>query len=78
MSTMKSPIELYIINSVRSMREKAGMSQKELSLRLEFSEGFVGHIENPKRRDKYNIRHLNELAKIFNCSPREFWPEKPL
>jgi transcriptional regulator with XRE-family HTH domain len=78
MSSKKSPIELYIINEVRLMREKAKMSQTELSTRLGFSEGFVGHIENPKRRDKYNIKHLNELAKIFKCSPRKFWPEDPI
>lgn len=78
MSELKDPIEMYIIDKVRAMREKAGISQKELSLQLDFSEGFVGHIENPKRRDKYNVRHINKLAKIFKCSPRDFLPDKPL
>jgi len=27
---------------------------------------------------KYNLIHLNELAKLFKCSPRDFLPEKPL
>lgn len=70
-------IEQYVIDKVRDMRQKRGISQAELSLLLNFSEGFVGHIENPKRRDKYNIRHLNELAKIFSCSPKDFLPDNP-
>ncbi len=71
-------IEQYVIDKVRNMRQGQGISQAELSLQLNFSEGFVGHVENPKRRDKYNIRHLNELAKIFKCSPKDFLPDTPL
>ncbi|MFL9485283.1 helix-turn-helix domain-containing protein [Chitinophagaceae bacterium LWZ2-11] len=73
-----SRIDQYVIDKVRKMREEQGLSQKELSLRMEFSEGFVGHAENPKRRDKYNLTHLNLLAKIFKCSIHDFLPEKPL
>ncbi len=45
---------------------------------MELAEGAIGKIENPKQRAKYNIRHLNLLAKALKCSPREFLPEKPL
>ena len=54
-----------------------GISQKELAYLLEMSIGFIGNIENPKYRAKYNLNHLNELAKIFKCSPKDFLPEKP-
>ena len=73
-----APVDQYVIDKVRKMREEHGLSQKELSLRMEFSEGFVGHVENPNRRDKYNLNHLNTLAKIFSCSICDFLPKKPL
>lgn len=50
----------------------------ELSQKLGLSSSFVSHVESPKRRAKYNINHLNELAKIFECSPKDFWPDKAL
>ena len=55
-----------------------GISQKELAYLLEMSVGFIGNIENPKYRAKYNLNHLNELGKILKCSPKDFLPEKPL
>jgi hypothetical protein len=42
------------------------------------TDSFVGHVETPNRRAKYNVNHLNALAKIFKCSPKDFMPEKPL
>ncbi|MDI3321379.1 helix-turn-helix transcriptional regulator [Pinibacter soli] len=60
------------------MRMERNMSQAHLARLLDVSEGFIGNIENPNYRDKYNIKHLNELAKIFKCSPRDLLPEKPL
>lgn len=71
-------IELYIIAEVRKMRENSGMSQMELSLKLGKAVGFIGDIEAPSKKAKYNIKHLNDIAKIFGCSPKDFWPEKPL
>jgi transcriptional regulator with XRE-family HTH domain len=71
-------IDQFVINKVKEMRVAHGLSQKELSIRMDFSEGFVGHVENPKRRDKYNLTHLNTLSKIFKCSIKDFLPDKPL
>ena len=73
-----STIELYIISEVRKLRESRGMSQMELSLKLGKAVGFVGDIEAPSKMAKYNIKHLNDIAKIFGCSPKDFWPEKAL
>lgn len=73
-----SKIDQFVIDRVKEMREKNNIPQKELSLLMGFSEGFVGHVENPKRRDKYNLNHLNILAGIFKCSPKLFLPDKPL
>ena len=47
------------------------MSQDVLAIKL-------GAIENPKHRAKYNLSHINKLARIFQCSPKDFLPDKPL
>ena len=71
-------IEKYIIAKVKEKREEFGYTQIALSQKLGMSDSFVGHIETPKRRAKYNINHLNALAKIFKCSPKDFIPDRPL
>lgn len=42
------------------------------------SKGFIGMAESPKSPSKYNLNHLNKIAKFLGCSPRDFLPEKPL
>ena len=74
----KSSVDWYIVNKVRDLRIKRGMSQEELAIHLGISRGFVGHIESPEFVSKYSMVQLNEIAKIFKCSPRDFLPEKPL
>jgi ribosome-binding protein aMBF1 (putative translation factor) len=71
-------IEKYIIQKVKDKRIELGYSQIALSQKLNMSDSFVGHIETPSRRAKYNLNHLNLLAKVFKCSPRDFLPEKAL
>jgi len=73
-----SKIEKYVILTVKEKRIEAGLTQIALSQKLNMSDSFVGHVETPKRRAKYNINHINALAKIFRCSPKDFIPEKPL
>lgn len=69
-------IEKYIIQRVKELREKNKLTQMELSLRLGKGVGFIGDIEAPSKKAKYNIKHLNAIAKIFKCSPKDFWPTK--
>jgi transcriptional regulator with XRE-family HTH domain len=71
-------IEQYVINTIREMRINKGISQRSLAYQLNVSEGFIGNIENPNYRAKYNLNHLNEIAIILGCSPKDFLPEKPL
>ena len=78
---MRTLIAQYIIDRVREKRQAIGMSQEKLSIALGFeSQGYISKIESSSEcyDDHYNIDHLNEIAKIFKCSSREFWPEKPL
>lgn len=73
-----SPIEKYIVEKVKEKRKALGLSQMALSQKLEMTDTFVSHVEAPSRRAKYNINHLNALARALECSPKDFWPEEPL
>ncbi|MCF0075407.1 helix-turn-helix domain-containing protein [Dyadobacter sp. CY261] len=73
-----SPIEKYIVEKVREKRKSLGLSQMALSQKMEMTDTFVSHVEAPSRRAKYNINHLNALAKALDCSPKDFLPEYPL
>jgi transcriptional regulator with XRE-family HTH domain len=74
----EADIEKFVIEEVKRRRIEMKISQASLARMLDFSEGFIGNVENPNYPEKYNLRHLNELAKVLNCSPRDFMPEKPL
>lgn len=72
----KSDIEAYVIGKVKEKREQANLSQSELALRLDVSNGFIGQAESSNSPTKYNLNHLNKLAIIFNCSIKDFMPDK--
>jgi len=74
----KNKIDWYIVTRIREMRINAGFGQEDIALHLEVSTGYIGHIESPNFRAKYNTSHMNELAKLFKCSPKDFLPEQPL
>ena len=75
---MKSAIELYIVQKVKEQRKKRKMSQRYLADCLNVSQSFIRNIENENDDTAYNIDHLNEIAKIFDCSIRDFFLEKYL
>jgi len=75
---LKSKIDLYIISQVVKKREVASLHQDDIAMHLDVSPGFISHVESPYQRARYNSAHLNELAKLFKCSPKDFWPERPV
>lgn len=75
---LKSKIDWYVISQIRTIRLEQGMSQEELAIHLNLSRGFIGHIESPSFIAKYNLDQINQIAKLFKCSPRDFLPEKPI
>ena len=75
---MKSKIDLYVINKTRELRLEKNISQAELANELGMSVGFIGKVESRKYPSHYNLKHLNELAKILDCSPQDFLPKKPI
>jgi len=76
--TLLTKIEQYAVDMVKKKRLEKGYSQKELAYLLDKSIGFIGDIESRKGRAKYNLNHINELAKVFECSPKDFLPERSL
>jgi transcriptional regulator with XRE-family HTH domain len=73
-----SKIDQYVIDKVRERRKKLKISQQDLAVELECTRGFIGNVENPKYKDKYNLDHLNRIAKLLECSPKDFLPDNPL
>lgn len=71
-------IEQYVIDKIRDMRKEKGLSQKQLGNLADLSIGFIGDVESPKSRAKYNLNHINIIAKVLKCSPRDFLPEDSL
>ena len=74
----KSKIDLFIIEKVKEMRVEKGYSQAAIAAMLDVSSTFIGDIENAQKPHKYNISHLNKMATIFSCSPKDFLPQQPL
>ena len=72
---MKTAIEIFVIEKVKQKRIDAGFSQVELAEHLGLSSGFIGKIESFKFNTKYNLNHIAALSKIFNCSPKDFFPD---
>jgi len=67
-------IEEFVIQKVKAMRMERKWSQVELADYMNLSPSFIADIENPK----HNLNHLNVLAKVFSCSPKDFLPNAPL
>lgn len=75
---MKTKIDIYVIERVKEKRIEKNLSQANLAYELEMSVGFIGMVESSKYATHYNLKHLNDLAKILKCSPQDFLPKKPL
>lgn len=75
---MKTKIEQYVIDRVKEKRMEQHISQVALADNINVSKGFIGNVEVPTNDYKYNINHLNEIAKVLKCSIKDFFPDKPL
>jgi predicted transcriptional regulator len=73
-----SNIDKYVIEKVRERRQELDISQAKLAIELDVSDSFIGNIESPKHPSHWNIGHLNELAKVLDCSPKDFVPKEAL
>ena len=75
---MLTPIEQFIIEKVRKIRTDRNISQAELASSIGVSIGFIGKVESLKYNTKYNLNHINNIAKILNISPKDLIPEQAL
>lgn len=72
----KSKFDLAVIRLVKEYREAKGYTQEDVASFLDVSRGYIGQIESPHTRAKYNLNQLNRLAFEMKCSPRNFVPDK--
>ncbi|WP_210150733.1 helix-turn-helix domain-containing protein [Chryseobacterium scophthalmum] len=54
-----------LINHIKVLREIAGLSKEELSLKMGLTKSFIGNVESYTQRHKYSTRHIALLAKAF-------------
>lgn len=76
MNNTHTTIEQYIIEAVKKRRKELEISPSRLSLEIGLVRNFVKCVEDYTRGYKYNSNHLNELAKILDCSISDFYPPK--
>jgi transcriptional regulator with XRE-family HTH domain len=74
----KTKIEQYVINKVKEVRIKKGLSQEDIAMYLDTTRGFIGQIESDNHTAKYNLNHLNTLAIELEVSIKDFFPERPI
>ncbi len=72
-----SPIEQFVIDKIREKRKELGLSQRDIAYQLDIDQSFLAAVESPKGRAKYNLNHVNAMAKLFKCSPKDFLPDEP-
>ncbi|KAA6339451.1 hypothetical protein EZS27_012617 [termite gut metagenome] len=68
----------YAIEIFRKKRNEKHISLQTVADYLNVSKTFICQVENPKQRAKLNLQHINELAKLFQCSPKDFLPESSI
>ena len=75
---MRTPIEEYVVNKIKKLRNEFGMSQKEFGDAINLSSGFIGDIEAGREGAKYNINHINEIEKVFKRYLHEYLTKNPI
>ncbi|MCL2186549.1 MAG: helix-turn-helix domain-containing protein [Treponema sp.] len=63
----------YIIEKIKVIRIKNGVSQMELSLRSNLSQSFIANLEKGKKQP--SVFTLIRIAEALNVNPQEFFPE---
>lgn len=71
---MITPIEQFVIEKVRQLRNQKNISQADLAFAIGVSVGFIGKVESLKYNTKYNLNHINNIAKALEISPQELLP----
>lgn len=70
-------IEEFVIQKVKAMRMERKWSQVELADYMNLSLVLLQILKTPNEGQNTS-NHLNVLAKVFSCSPKDFLPNAPL
>lgn len=73
-----SGIEQYIVDYIIKLRVNKNLNQADIGFVIGVTQSFIANVENPRKRAKYNINHINKLADHFGLSPKDFMPAKPI
>lgn len=71
----KRPLDIIIMEKVKKIRNEKDIGPKQLSLGAGYYGELVNHVENPERKEKYNLYHLESFAKFMKCSIKDFMPD---
>ena len=63
----------YVSYAIRAIRKQKNISQMELCLRANMSQGFLTNIETGKKEP--SAMTLIRIAEALEVSPRDFFPE---
>ena len=63
----------YIIDKIKELRIKNGISQMELSLRSNLSQSFIANLEKGKKQP--SVLTLIKIANALNVNTQDFFPE---
>jgi len=63
----------YIIDRIKTIRTKKGVSQMDLSLRSNLSQSFIANLEKGKKQP--SVLTLIRIADALNVNPQEFFSE---
>jgi len=63
----------YIIDRIKAIRVKNGVSQMELSLRSNLTQSFIANLEKGKKQP--SVLTLIKIADALKVNPQDFFPE---
>ena len=75
---VKSNFELAIVDLVRQKRRENKLTQENIATCLDVTPWYIGQIESLTEPSMYTHDQLNVLAIEMDCSPKDFYPEKPV
>ncbi|MGK6353410.1 hypothetical protein [Parapedobacter sp. DT-150] len=74
----KSKLELEIVANIVAERILRKKPQSYIAMLLDVTDGYIGQVESHKSPSMLSHDQINEIAKDFECSPRIFYPDKPI
>jgi len=63
----------FIIDKIKAIRVKNGVSQMELSLRSNLTQSFIANLEKGKKQP--SVLTLIRIADALKVNPQDFFPE---